>query len=164
MKEFKLSFEEYLQAQKLHLGKTRRFVLPTVSAFFGGIIGLTLLLIASSVNEALKVNVTFLIPIFAFIIIFIQFIISYRQKKIAKKIYDSQRTLRENMKIIFNKEYIRWESDSSSYKVTWKDIYKYKFDKNIILIYGGENAIMVIPARTFKNDSEKQSFLEFLKG
>lgn len=156
MKTFKLSFEDYLQAQKLHLGLRGR-LLSIGLIFFGGTIGLAPVYIIHSTDKNFGLNPAFLILILIIIIIF-----PYLQKKNFKKNYDSQKTLQEDIKVTFDNKFIKWKSDSGHYKVIWEDILKYKFNKKIIIIYEANNIIRLIPIRIFEDAIEKKIFLKFI--
>lgn len=158
MKEFKISFKDYSQAQKLHFGLKLYF-------FWGAILiiifGLGLVPLISPIKKGSQFDANFSLVAFVVAVIFLLVVLS--QDKRSKKIYDSNKTLKENIKITFNDKYVEWRFVSGYYRVAWKDIYKYKFNENTIIIYDAENLFRSIPTRAFENYKEKDSFLENFK-
>ncbi len=161
MKKFKLSFEDYYQAQKLFLG-WKRWFFEIVFLISGLVLGLSVLMIVNALEDNDLMSAPFLIPILVIAALVVLATAPLRQKKCYKKIYDTQKSFQEAIKITFTDKNIEWKSESGFYKLAWKDVYKYKCGKNMIIISEGQNLMRIIPDRAFENSHEKEHLLRNL--
>ena len=162
MKEYKISYEDYLEAQKLHFGYKQIIVYGT-SLVLGTAIGLMPALFSKSMGGSFEVTPTFLVIVFLGMFVLAPLTIWYRRNKVYRKNYDSQKSLHETATVTFNDDNIKFESVNGHYQIAWQDIYKYKANEKLILVYDGANMMRPVPTRAFEDNKEKDLFWEKLK-
>ena len=158
MNEFTLSFEEYLEAQKLHLGW------KFFTHIAGGIV-LSVVLTLFIVSFTAESKQPTYIPIVTVIFVILIFLLVFprSRKKALRKIYDSQKSMRKPWKMSFHEDLLGIQSEYGRGTIPWKDFYKYKSNDKIIVLYAASNLFYPIPVTAFENEKEKKEFMSILE-
>lgn len=77
----------------------------------------------------------------------------------AKRQYRQQRGLRNEITMLLSEQGINFKSESEESKLQWCDILKWKFSKDIYLLYITSNIFHVVPSRALSNESELRKLL-----
>ncbi|HPJ34421.1 MAG TPA: YcxB family protein [Spirochaetota bacterium] len=151
MKEFKISLNDYMNAQNLFLGWKRwiiqLFIIPVIIYLF----------IDNRVGHYPFLLISFILILVA------AFAVPSMHRKRFRKIYLSNESFRKSIKVMFDDNFIEWISDSGTDRLQWKDIYRYKISREIIIILSSRNIMHPIPGSAFENSEELDRFLKLLK-
>lgn len=159
MRQYKISFEEYLKMNDLLLGR-KKYVLQVL--FILAAVGILAVVFFFERLMHIEVPIAFQIlsvGVVVFVLIATQ---GRTQRKGLKKSYYSNKGFQETIKVEFTDTYIEWRTDSGSHKMYWKDIYDYKSTREILVILSGESLGRGIPMRVFENDRERKMFFDLL--
>ncbi|HOP28843.1 MAG TPA: YcxB family protein [Spirochaetota bacterium] len=150
MKDFIITFNDYMNAQHLFLGWKRWIIqlaiLPVILFIFFN----------REINYFSSILISFILLLLAV------FLVPSLNRKRLLKIYRSQQNLRINTKVNFNDEYVEWITDSGSDRIRWNDIYQYKTSNNIIIILSSKKIMHPVPVSAFESKDELNRFLNLL--
>ena len=151
MKDFTITFNDYMNAQHLFLGWKRWIIqiaiIPVILFIFFN----------RGINYYSSVLISFILVLLAV------FLVPSLNRKRLMKIYRSQPGLQKNTKVRFNEEYVEWITDSGSDRIKWNDIHQYKAGNNIIIILSAKNIMHPVPVSAFESKDELNRFLNLLK-
>ncbi len=150
MKEFRMTFNDYLNAQYLFLG-WKRWILQLSIIF---------VIFYLMINEQVS-HYSFLFISFILVLIAVFLVPSLYTKRFWK-MYKSQTPFQINISVKFNENFVEWITDSGSDKIYWKDIYKFKTNNKIIIILSSANIMHPIPRSAFDDNEELNHFLKLL--
>ncbi len=150
MKDFIITFNDYMNAQHLFLGWKRWIIqlaiIPVILFIFFN----------NEINYFSSILISFILLLLAL------FLVPSLNRKRLLKIYRSQQNLRLNTTVKFNDEYVEWITGSGSDRIRWNDIYQYKTSKSIIIILSSKKIIHPVPVSAFENKDEMNRFLNLL--
>ena len=150
MKDFIITFNDYMNAQHLFLGWKRWVIqlaiIPVILYIFFN----------NEINYFSSILISFILLLLAL------FLVPSLNRKRLLKIYRSQQNLRINTKVKFNDEYVEWITASGSDRLKWNDIYQYKTSNNIIIILSSKKIMHPVPVSAFENKDEMNRFLNLL--
>jgi len=150
MKDFRITFNDYMNAQNLFLGWKRWIIqiaiIPVIVYLF--------------FNREISYYSSILMS-FIFLLLAVFLLPSLNRKRLLK-IYRSQPQLQKDTSVRFNDEYVEWITDSASDKIYWKDIHQYKTGKSIIIILSSKNIMHPVPVSAFESSDELNRFMQLL--
>jgi Mn2+/Fe2+ NRAMP family transporter len=150
MKDFIITFNDYMNAQHLFLGWKRWIIqlaiIPVILYIFFN----------NEINYFSSILISFILLLLAL------FLVPSLNRKRLLKIYRSQQNLRINTTVKFNDEYVEWITASGSDRLKWNDIYRYRTNNNIIIILSSKKIMHPVPVSAFENKDEMNRFLNLL--
>lgn len=175
MNRYRITEEDYLAAQRLHLG----WQAWASAAVAWGVPTAFLALIAGvGYDPALWLHLgltSFLLALAVFVCV------PLLRQWLAKKVYSADHGLREEVEVAFTDEHVQWTSPSGTASIKWADILKHKEDDRVFLLYEKtrfcslgppitesalnwflrRNHVMrIVPKRAFANEDELAEFSE----
>jgi Mn2+/Fe2+ NRAMP family transporter len=152
MKDFTITFNDYINAQHLFLGWKRWIIqlaiIPVILFIFFN----------RDINYYSSVLISFILVLLAL------FLVPSVNRMRLMMIYRSQPGLQKNTKVRFNEEYVEWITDSGSDRIKWNDIHQYKTGNNIIIILSAKNIMHPVPVSAFESKDELNWFVNLLPG
>ncbi|HEX6892936.1 MAG TPA: YcxB family protein [Chryseolinea sp.] len=95
------------------------------------------------------------IPLFA--VLFLSYL-PIAVSRNAKKVYNSTKTLHEQITYTFTPESIEAKGETSDFTIKWQSMHKVKETKNWFLLYTNVQSALVVPKKSFHSDAEIEKF------
>jgi hypothetical protein len=157
MIRYSISLQEFLNAQRLAAGHKRWFILTCL------FLGLILFCIKLNTREDGSVDMKTLFILLALVCPGVAYGATVGVKRRLSKIYKEQKALQSECTLDFDAEGIHWASEYGTSLLPWRDVFKYKNNRELILIYQSSAIYHLIPIRAFEAPSALQRFLDCLK-
>jgi len=77
----------------------------------------------------------------------------------AKRQYKQHRALKNEISMLLSEQGINFKSESGESKLQWGDIHKWKYGKDIYLLYITSNMFHMVPSRALSNEGELTKLL-----
>lgn len=152
MKEFRISEEDFLQAQKLHLGW--KVGGPTFALW--GVVTAYLVFRAMDAQDVDGWVSCITLSILSALALFL--LLPHFRRRNLRAIYAEQKNLHKPIKMTFDDDSVQWRSDSGNAKIAWHDFAKYKENNTMFLIYESRNMMRVVPKCVFEDEDELSRF------
>ena len=150
MKDFRINFDDYVNAQHLFLGWKRWIIqlsiLPVIIYFFFN----------NSISYYSSIFISFILVLLAV------FLVPSLNRKRLRKIYISQKYLQKNITVKFDENYVEWCTDTGSDKLLWANVSKFKINKKILILLTSSNIMHPVPLSAFESKDELNRFLNLL--
>ena len=156
--EYYITQEDYLRAQREHLGK-KGVIVSIVCIAKACFIGVLLSLDGVHETNRFVRNVS----LAAVAGVLAACIIGYMRDRSYKKNYASHRTLHRKCVFSFDGATFRFESDSRRFSSPWRDIYGCKIGENVVLIYEARNIMWILPVSTLREHGVYDDLVNVLK-
>lgn len=157
MKEYKISYEQFKEMYKLHANWQRYLGMALVIFALAAIVWGAGRLATPTITENAIYFWGGILALF-----FIVGVINGNRHKL-RKVYDTSKYLHQMSTMTFNDAGISWKSENDSLKVPWHDIYQYKANEKVVLIYVSVVAVKIIPMHAFESAEEKEKFMAHLE-
>lgn len=84
------------------------------------------------------------------------------QKRSLLKIYEQQASLHEELYMTLDETAVHWTSASGSFSLKWKDVYRFKENDRIILIYQSQALTHIVCRSAFTDAAQLDAFRTLL--
>lgn len=145
-----LLFEDYMELNKIIIGKMMLALVVAIDAFF-------CYMIFERVGRSIPVIALVFAVLFAVLYFLEWYFIRWRAKKIFGKT-----TVSREIKITMDDEVIVQESRTGETSLAWDDIYRVVSGKRCYFIFLNKNKAFYFPKRNFKDKEDEQIFCDYI--
>ncbi|MBR5480047.1 MAG: YcxB family protein [Clostridia bacterium] len=145
-----LLFEDYMELNKIIIGKMMLLLVIAIDAFF-------CYMIFDRIGRSIPVIVLIFAALFVVLYLLEWYFIRWRAKKIFGKT-----TVSREIKITMDDEVIVQESRTGETTLAWKDVYRVVGGKRCYFIFLTKNKAFYFPKRNFKDKDDEQLFCDYI--
>lgn len=145
-----LQFEDYMELNKLIIGKMMLLLVIAIDAFF-------CYMIFDRLGRSIPLAALIFAALFAVLYFLEWYFIRWRAKKIFNKT-----TVSREIKITFDDNEIVQESRTGETVLNWSDVYRVKSAKRCYFIFLSKNKAFYFPKRNFKDKEDEQLFCDYI--
>lgn len=158
MRSHRINEDDYLAAQRLHMGvRSRRWNLTA-----WGVLTLALALVVAIVRSDRMMWLLFAL-LWAFLSLMVLVALPFTHRRDLTAIYREHKRLHETSNWRFDDEALEGTSESGHGRLRWADIHSFKENDDMFLIYEARNLYYILPKRAFESDQELQFFSQILQ-
>ena len=145
-----LLFEDYMELNKMIIGKMMLFLVIAIDAFF-----------CYMIFERIGRSIPLAALIFAGLFVVLYYLEWYFVKWRAKKIFGKTTVSRE-IKITMDDNEIVQESRTGETILAWNDVYRVRSGKTCYFIFLNKNKAFYFPKRNFKDKDDERLFCDYI--
>ena len=138
MIKYKITLEDYLNAQKIHTGYNIYLIYLLIGFLY--ILIQVLLNLVKADSVYLSGNMFLHFFVIMVMVLSFHFIRKFR----LKQIYMSQKTWQTEIEFSFDDKGFQFFHKSGTFKSKWEDVCEYKIGKELILLYEGKNLMRMV--------------------
>ena len=157
MKSFRITQEDFTNAQLLHGGKRLFLSICLVFVLVGAVF---IAGTAVAADQTLRAPHVVALACIA-ILIAVAFRIALKRK--LRSVYQAQPALQDELSVAFNQNGIIWTTHTGSERSRFSEIIAYKRNRKVILLYNTKRQMRIIPMRAFESQSELNELIALLQ-
>ncbi|MEM9158056.1 MAG: hypothetical protein AAGB46_03325 [Verrucomicrobiota bacterium] len=158
MKAYRLTFDDFVELQNLHLGK-KRWILQWAST------GIAVAALGRSLWLGPEEYPILQALIFAAILLVCGWVFApWMQMNRYKKAFAAQERIEEETQIFWDVERVEWKTEGGSVAFSWNDVIEKKVGKNVALLYESPLSMRPVPLRVFEDEDEQARFFAMVTG
>lgn len=155
----RLSLEDCLKAQFVHIRPSPAF---KFFAIFLLILGLIVFGGAALSSGSLSRTLIDFFPILLVILLYFLFVFVFVPLN-TRQVFSQQKNLQSEYEVFIYPEVIEASSEHGTMRMHLSDFYKYRAEKDLVLLYQSQMLFIIFPRRCFASEVEFNTFISYLQ-